>query len=266
MQLVRFAILVSCTFSMACADAMVRPPFTSSKQPADAVVVLPGLGYDDHGEKVLRSLAPSLTAERMDLYVPTFVSRSGLSESRERLQRFIRDNRLNRYERVHVFAFIAGGWAFNPLADGNTIPNLATIVYDRSPYQERAPRVAQERLRLLSWVRYGSVVSDLATTPYKPLNTADAKVGLVVETVPTPFIRRYATSANRYGPFRVECDAFNQPYDDCLYVALNHQDLYIHFGDVWPKVLSFIRTGRFTSPANRTPPAANVAAVSRQRG
>jgi hypothetical protein len=50
--------------------------------------------------------------------------------------------------------------------------------------------------------------------------------------------------------FNFECDGFNQPYDDCLYVALNHQDLYTHFGDVWPEMLSFIRTGRFTSSAN----------------
>jgi hypothetical protein len=35
----------------------------------------------------------------------------------------------------------------------SVIPNLATVVYDRSPNQERAPRVARERLRPLSWVR-----------------------------------------------------------------------------------------------------------------
>ena len=50
-----------------------------------------------------------------------------------------RENHLDRYRRVHVFAFIAGGWTFNPFGEAGTLPNLSTIVYDRSPYQERAP-------------------------------------------------------------------------------------------------------------------------------
>jgi hypothetical protein len=195
-----------------------------------------------------------MAAEGMDLFVPIYISRGGLEKSREHLLRFLRDNRLDRYEHVHVFAFLAGGWTFNPLVEIDALPNLSTVVYDRSPYQERAPRIAREKLRVLTWMKYGSVVFDVARTPYAPLTAPAVRVGLVVETTPTSFITRYATSAGRDGPYHFECDAFRQRYDDCFYVALNHDELYARFAEVWPEVRSFIRSGHFTPSANRTPP------------
>jgi hypothetical protein len=257
MHAVRLAVFGACVYSAACASALVRPVAVPAAPATDAMLVLPGFGYDNGGEKVFRSLAPAMAADGIDLYLPTFVSRSGLEQSRERLLRFIRENRLDRYERVHVFAFIAGGWVLNPIAERDALPNLATVVYDRSPYQERAPRIAMEKLRILTWLRYGSVVFDVAKTPYTPLTAADVKIGLVVETVPTPFIRRFSTAASRQGPYRFACDAFGQHYDDCLYVAIAHNELYRRFAEVWPEVRAFIRTGRFTPSANRTPPTAD---------
>jgi hypothetical protein len=264
MHLARLAAVACCSSFLACAHAIVRPTVTPSKPAVEALLVLPGFGYGRAGEHAFRSLAPSIAAQGMDLYLPTFVSRGGLEESRTRLQRFIRENRLDRYERVHVFAFIAGGWTFNPLVDANALPNLATVVYDRSPYQERAPRVALEKLRFLTWLKYGSVVFDVARTPYPPAAAPGVRVGLVVETRPTSFIRRFAASARQQGPYHFECDAFRQRYDDCSYVAMNHNELYDRFAELWPEVRSFIRTGGFTPAANRTAPAAAMSSVRRQ--
>lgn len=264
MLLIRLTICAACLSLAACANAIIRPDVSPAKPASDALVVLPGFGYDRDGERAFKSLAPSMAAEGFDLYLPTFVTRFGLEESRVRLYRFFRENHLDRYQRVHIFAFLAGGWTFNPLA--RTFPNLSTIVYDRSPYQERAPRVAQEKLRLLTWVRYGSVVFDIAKTPYPPLSVPDVKVALVVETAPTSFIKRHESTARGYGAYKFECAAFRQRYDDCLYVGLNHDELYARFGEVWPEVRLFIRTGRFSASANRTPPDAGAAAPIRARG
>ena len=255
MHLTRLTLVACCVSSVGCANALVRPATARSKPAADALLVLPGFGYNRAGEQAFRSLAPSMAADGIDLYLPTFISRSGLEESRERLQRFVHEHRLDRYERVHVFAFIAGGWTFNSLVATEGLANLSTVVYDRSPYQERAPRIALERLRFLTWLKYGSVVFDVARTPYAPLTAPGARVGLVVETMPTAFVRRFATSAARQGPYRFGCDAFKQRYDDCLYVAMSHDELYTRFAEVWPEVRSFIRTGQFTASARRTPPA-----------
>ena len=174
----RLALLAAmCAFMAACTGSVFRLSLAPSKPGADALLVLPGFGYSRDGEKALRALAPSIAAEGVDLYVPTYISRGGLDDSRANLQRFIREHRLDQYERLHVFAFIAGAWTLNPLAEGHTLPNLATVVYDRSPFQERAPRIAAEKLRLLTWMRYGSPVLELARTPYPPLTSTARESG-----------------------------------------------------------------------------------------
>ena len=204
-----------------------------------------------------------MAAEGVELFVPSYISRSGLYKSAVQLNRFIGQHRLDQYERLHVFAFIAGAWTFNPLAGIRPLPNLATVIYDRSPYQERAPRIAAEKLRLFAWLRYGSPVFDVAKTPYPPLASPDVNVALLVETRPTSFIRQHEKAARSYGPFRFECDAFMQRYEDCLYVDMSHDEVYVRFGEIWPELLTFMRTGRFTSAANRTQPAGDVLAANR---
>lgn len=252
----RLALFVVCVCHTACAGAVVVGPSPSlPKAGRDALLILPGFGYGRAGEDALRSLAASITREGFDFYLPTYVSRSGLVASRANLERFIREHRLEQYDRLHVFAFIAGGWTFNPLMETQRLPNLATVIYDRSPFQERAPRIANEKLHFLTWVRYGSPVFDVARTPYVPLNAPTVKVALVVETTPTSFIEKHKETARGYGPFRFECDTFLQRHDDCMYVSMNHDELYTRFAELWPELREFIRTGRFTSAANRIPPA-----------
>jgi hypothetical protein len=248
------ALLVLCGSGVSCAQKIVRPAVAADAPAAEALLVLPGFGYSREGERAIRSLAPALAAEGIELFVPTYIARGGLDDSRARLRRFIRQQPLDRYRQVHVFAFIAGGWTINPLLDAGELPNLATVVYDRSPMQERAARIADEKLHLLTWLRYGSPVFDLARTPYPPLTRETPKVGLLVETTPTAFVRKHAATARRYGPMRFECDQFSQRHDDCAFVPFSHDDMYRRFPDVWPEVKAFIRSGRFTDDAARTPP------------
>lgn len=176
-------LIACCACSSGCASALVSRSVTPARPAAEALLVLPGFGYGRDGERAFRELARSVEQDGLDLYLPTFIARSGLDESRRRLHRFIGDSRLERYQRVHVFAFLAGGWTFNSLG-ASTIPNLTTVVFDRSPYQERAPAVARETLKLFAWLRYGPVIFDVARTPYPPLEAPGVRVGLVVERDP----------------------------------------------------------------------------------
>ena len=250
----RLTILVWSAFVAACVGPIAKPSISPSKPKGDALLVLPGFGYGRGGEKALRALAPLLANEGVDLYVPTYVTRTGLATSRAKLERFVRDNRLNQYDRVHVFAFLAGAWTLNPLVEQRHLPNLASVVYDRSPFQERAPGIAAAKLRLLAWVRYGTTVFDVARTPYVPLTAPGVKVALMVESTPTAFIRRYEKAAREYGPFRFDCGSFLQRFDDCAYLPMNHDELYVRFAEIRPELLTFIRTGRFSDAANRMPP------------
>ena len=250
----RLAFVVLAASIAACAGPTLKPALAPVPVKGDALLVLPGFGYGRDDDKGLRAVAEMASASGVDVFVPAYLTRSGLASSRGKLARFIRDNRLNRYQRLHVFAFIAGGWALNPLADAGAIPNLATVTYDRSPYQERAPRIAASKLPVLAWVRYGSTIFDLASSEYVPLRAPHVKVGLLVESKPTSFIRKHETAARGYGPFMFGCDSFLQRHDDCAYLSMDHDDLYTRFPEVWPELSAFIHTGRFTEAANRTPP------------
>jgi hypothetical protein len=181
---VRIALCAALAASAACAGTL-RPRPLSPNPNEDALLVLPGFGYGRAGTHALRALAPVMSREGIDLYVPDYLTRNGLASSRARLERFIKDNNLARYRRLHVFAFIAGAWTINPLIEERKLPNLAGVVYDRSPLQERAPAVAVDRLRLLAWLRYGSTIFDVARTRYQPVALPGVRVGLLVETMPT---------------------------------------------------------------------------------
>lgn len=260
----RIALLATLAGSAACAGSIARPHTSPSPPAADALLILPGFGYGRDGERSLRALPRPMREAGVDLYVPAYVDRSGLEDSRSRLRRFILEQRLDRYARVHVFAFLAGGWTLNPLLeDAEVLPNLATLIYDRSPYQERAPRIAADRLRLLAWLRYGRVLFDLAREPYAPLGRRGVRVGILVETVPTGFVKRFAAAARAYGPFTFDCGSFAQPYDDCMFVPLSHDELYTRFAGVWPDVHAFIQHGRFRSAADRTAPVGDILSAGR---
>ena len=261
-RLVPLLFVAAVCVSIATPSAIQQAPSSSR---TEALIVLPGFGYGRDGKRAFKAIEPAINAAGMDLHIPDYLSRSGLDESREKLQRFLADPTLAQYQRLHVFAFIAGSWTLNPLVESGGVPKLATVISDRSPYQERAPRIADEKLHLLAWVRFGSLIFDVARTPYPPLTAPNVKVGLLVETMPTVFIRDRAETARSYGPFRFECDALAQRHDDCAYVELNHDELYVRFANVWPDVLSFIRTGRFSNAANRNAPKREaLAAVSKR--
>jgi hypothetical protein len=105
----------------------------------------------------------------------------------------------------------------------------------------------------------------MAGTSYPTLSAPDVRFGLVVETTPTSFIRHHADAARQYGPFEFGCDSFHQRYDDCIYLRLNHNELYARFADVWPELVTFIRTGNFTAAANRTPPGDDALARGKRQ-
>ena len=240
-------------------------PQANSSARTEALIVLRGFGYNGAAARAMRAVEPAINAAGMDLFVPDYLSRSGIDESRRKLGRFLADPGMAQYQRLHVFEFLAGAWTFNPLVESGGVPKLATVVSDRSPYQERAPRIADEKLHFFAWLRFGSLVFDVARTPYPPITAANVKVGLMVETMPTSFIRDNEQRARSYGPFQFNCDAFAQRQDDCMYVELNHNEVYVRFADVWPDVLSFIRSGRFSGAANRTAPKREALAASKKQ-
>ena len=253
MRTSRLGVVISCCmFALACAGATVRPKVAASQPPSDALLVLPGFGYNHAGEEALRSLAPLMAAEAIDLYVPTFVSRSGLVQSRERLAAFIRANHLERYDRVHVFAFDCRWLGVQPACrDGRSSEPVDRRIRPEPLPGARAEDCARQaamagldqiRARRVRRRENSVCADDRAGGSHRAWSlrlsrhgSSSALPGPRVVMVPTT--SRVRHSGNRF--------------DDCLYASLNHDQLYTRFSEVWPDLLAFIRRGQFTDSAER---------------
>ncbi len=49
------------------------------------------------------------------------------------------EHHLPQYKKLHVFSYIAGTWVLNIWLQQHPQNNITSIVYDRSPMQERVP-------------------------------------------------------------------------------------------------------------------------------
>ena len=83
-------------------------------------------------------------------------------------------------------------------------------------------------------------------------------MGLVVETAPTSFIKRYASTARGYGAYGSNAARSGSVTTTaCMSRSITTSSTR-GSREVWPEVRSFIRTGRFSAAANRTPPGSGA--------
>lgn len=203
-----------------------------------SLLILPGLGGGDRARA--RMLA---WGERQPfaVHVPDYHRRAGFEATVEALADYIHAQRLDRVHNLSAFCFILGGWTLNRYLAEHDLPGLRTVVYDRSPYQERLAATFAERFPWIGRIRFGRLLRDFAATPYPPLPGRDRRVGLVVETRATRLARLLVRERD------LSCDplVFGQRYDDAIELPLDHDAMYTRFDEVVPDVVHFIRHGRF---------------------
>ena len=110
-------------------------------------------------------------------------------------------------------------------------------------------------MHFLTWLRYGSPVFDVARTAVPAARVARRErrtrrgnhADRVRQESREPWHAATAPSA-------FDCEAFRQRHDDCIYVPLSHDELYAGSPRLAGSA-AFIRAGRFTAAATRTPPA-----------
>jgi hypothetical protein len=225
---------------------------SQSKNEREAIVILAGLGSKVHNE---RKIAQYFKNKGYDIYQPSYIYRKGIDKGVDKLERFSQEHELNSYKKVHFFCYIIGSWTFNRWFQRMSLTNIETIVYDRSPLQERAPYVLMKDSKFIAQLVIGDVNHELATTPYPPVTTFHGKIGLLIETVPTKLILRHQKTASSLGPIKWSVDSLNQNYTDYFYAPVNHDEMYTHIEKVGPEILSFIKTGNFGTHVNRIAPS-----------
>ena len=221
----------------------------------EALLILPGLGSISHGVKNIKKYYAS---RGYDLYIPDYISRNSVAECTVNIDEFLLEYNLSEYREVHVLSYLIGAWSFNDWIASNELKNLKSIVYDRSPLQERAPYVLAKDIPVLAWLVGGKTIKDMSGIPYPSVIHKDSvHVGLIIETVPTKLIMRHRKTAHSLGPISWKIQDLNQKHDDYIFIPFNHDDLYEEFDEAGEEVLYFFSNGRFSEKGSKEQPSTN---------
>lgn len=217
----------------------------------EAILILTGFGSLYHSA---REQKRQFKERGYDLFIPDYIKRSSLDDCMEALDKFAKKHRLNEYRKIHVFSYIIGSWTLNKWIEKNGLQNIGSIVYDRSALQERVPPIITETNPFLSKMMFGTVIRELAETPYKGIDsTAGLRIGLLMECKATRVLWSKKKSYDLMPPPDFSVQAMGQKCRDYCYVFASHDDLYTNLKDIAPMVLQFFRTGNFGAQADRTP-------------
>lgn len=220
-----------------------------------ALLILPGLGSIMHGVKHVRDYYRD---QGYDLYIPDYISRKSVAQCTANVDEFLGKYHLEDYKEVHVLCYIIGAWSFNEWLRTSNLKNLKTVVYDRSPLQERAPYVLAKDIPFLAWIVGGKSIRNMSEIPYPPVQFSDSvKVGLIIETLPTKLIMRHRKSAHSMGDLSWNVADLNQQHTDYVFIPYNHDDLYIEFDGAGKEVLYFFAHGEFSEQGSKEQPLNN---------
>ncbi len=220
------------------------------KEEKEALVILPGFGDSRKGRKKQKRF---FSNKGYDLYIPDYKHRKSFDGTIANFSRFFQKHELGKYEKVHIFSYIMGSWVINKFIQKNGKGNIATIVYDRSPLQERAPQVAVDKIPCIAKIYIGKVIFDLSEIAYPSIEQQGILMGIIVESKATSFIRFFKKKTMSYGSIDWQNLEFNQAHDDLIYTWLNHDQMYVRFDIIGADILSFVKNGKFTSEAKREP-------------
>lgn len=145
MRILAFLLLLSFTPLGGRSQEIVVYNKTETKS-KEALIILPGFGDSKKGRKEQKRF---FKKRGYDLYIPVYKDGKSLDNCVSNLESFYEEMRLKDYQKIHVFSYIVGSWTLNRFIQKNGRRNIATIVYDRSPTQERAPYIANKYLGLL---------------------------------------------------------------------------------------------------------------------
>jgi hypothetical protein len=214
-----------------------------SKAEREAILILPGFGSKVFGTK---NIAKFFKYKGYDVFIPKYISRKSVGQSVENVDRFVLKHGLKEYKKLHVFSYIFGTWAINLWIKEHGKCNISTMVFDRSPLQERAPEALIKDSPILAKVLFGDVMADFCNTAYLPINDTSILKGIFIETYATRLIYKHKKTALKNGPVTFDVQALNQSYTDFCYIPLNHDEMYQHLDVFGNEVLNFIKDGSFS--------------------
>ena len=220
--------------------------YVSEKQ---ALVILNGFGDSRKNRKIQQVF---FQEKGYDLFIPEYVEKKSLDLTASNFSSFYKINNLNKYKEVKFLCYIIGGYVLNQYIENNGQGKITTIIYDRSPTQERAPKVATERFPFISQILYGKVLADFSEIFINPLSNKDSlRIGVIIENKATRLMRFFEKTSNNYGDYNYNAEEIEMNLDDFLHTYLDHDLMYKRFDVIGQEIFYFLKKGKFTENAKR---------------
>lgn len=190
----------------------------------------------------------------MDVFIPDVLLRPSLTSSSAAMEVFMAEYNLAEYAEVRSICYIAGAFLLHAYLESHALPNLKSVIYDRSPIQERAPQAVIEAIPVLgTWLK-GNVLRDLSEAVWPPpLDSATIVKGLSIENRATGLMRWLQDEAEALGPFEFDWKAIDGQASDAFHVALDHNMMYTRWDILGGPFLHFFAHGVFPEGLSRLP-------------
>jgi hypothetical protein len=231
------------------AKHLVHVDATSAKAQKTALLIMNGFG----GSKAACKAQLGFWRDQgMDVFIPEVLLRPSLETSSEAMDAFMATHHLEDYKEVKVICYIAGAYLLHTFLVEHELPNLTSIVYDRSPTQERAPRAVIQKAPLLGKLSKGRVLEDLSTAEWpEPPAAPSLSKGLMIENRATSLMRFLEDECMAMGPLNFDWRSIDSDADDAFHIALDHDMMYLRWDLLGAAVLHFFETGNFPSELSR---------------
>ena len=214
-----------------------------------ALVILNGFGDSKKNRKVQKKFFQN---KGYDLFIPKYVKRKSLKLTQQTFTNFYYSNNLDSYKEVNFLCYIVGGLVLNKHIEKNGKGKIIKIIYDRSPIQERAAKVATNKLPIISRIMYGKVLSDFSKEKLVSLtNDKDLDIGLIIENKATRLMRFFEKSAAKYGEYNFNATQIESNYDDFIHTILDHDMMYTRFDIIGDEIFYFLQNSKFPVNSRR---------------
>jgi hypothetical protein len=244
-----FLVIMGSSFSNG--QVVVVFDTTSTNKIKEAILILPGMADSKKNRKLQKDY---FQHKGFDLFIPEYRDDETLDQCVENLNDFYKSQDLDKYEKIHVISYIIGSWTLNELINKNGVKNIKSIIYDRSPIQERAPCIVSNNLQLILWLKgIRFIIKDLAETNYPPIENDSIQLGIIIESKATRLMRVYKKKTLLMGPIQWEVSALDQDNDDYFYTRLDHDEMYNRLDVIGNEIFHFLHNGKFSDKAKRKP-------------
>ena len=215
----------------------------------EALVILNGFGDSKKNRRIQKEF---FQEKGYDLFIPEYVEKKSLDLTISTFSSFYNRYKLDEYKQVKFLCYIIGGYVLNQYIEKNGKGKITTIIYDRSPTQERAPKVATERLPFISQILYGKVLADFSEININSLSNKDSLIiGVIIENKATRLMRFFKRTSDSYGNYNYNAKEIERNLDDFIHTYLDHDLMYVRFDVIGQEILHFLEKGRFSENAKR---------------